>query len=670
MKKATVDEKALVVRKALDQALDSRGRLQTKYYPKALDQGDGSNNREASQVVDLGHWLKVMVGEYREEQSHRRAAIRLMFSTAGSTALMAMAGEGGGGGGGDATEKAGGGQDSNVDVSEGGGRGRGTSLDKGQLSAVLMDVAQLCSMMRTLNATVCTHDMVALYRDAFEHGDGHVDIDSFLRAAESRQFFSSCLRLPTCLGSEFQSDMPLSQCADIGAVVNFHYTVFKPKMEAIHATLPSVVQDRLGRSLRELQVALSESANGLEIDGRRPLCAYRRVLDLLLHVRMLERERQGESVSARRGGVKRAKAVVRGIETELTHLEAILRSGEGDTKLTVELLRTKLCAVRVQRTWRRKLLGLLMPSSLRGYMGPHYGNGKSGVKHRKFVHSLEWTLRAVDTFLFERLHVLNLEAGGSDGSSHSKLSTAEFCYVSSLQWIGNRALSEVFVHDFFANLRNFMLRHPRIRLFALFCGIVATGEKQEIGTAGGGFPSSHDDEALFWGDITDRTRSVPNYVSLFASTPHAEKFLLQAVQVLRQNPMPAPVLTSEGAPVTDEDLQRAAPRQFLPVQKSGFVPNTLIPAGQETKTLFSWVEVGHAKRVLQYMLYHGGLHPHDVEKAVARVSLLATKPGCYDQTMIGGTGLAEKDDVGVKIVKTDSILYILVDEWRKETERR
>jgi hypothetical protein len=644
MKKGSVEEKALIVRKALDQAVEARGRVMQKYLPRKP--ADSEANREASQVVDMGHWLKIMVAEYREEQSHRRAAIRLMFSTAGSGALVEN---------GEGADKAA--QETADGVT--------ANMDKGQLSAVSMDIAQLCSMMVTLNSKVPTHEMVALYRDAFENGDGHVDIESFLKAAESRQFFSSCLRLPTFLGSEFQSDISLAQCADIGSVVNFHYTVFKHKIEEMLTTVPGVVQDRIIESQNELQVALSESANGMEIDGRRPLCAYRRVLDVLMHVRLMERERRGEYMTAQLDGVTRSDAMVRGIEAELTHIEDILGGGSGEKKLTIELLRKKLCTIRVQRRWRRRLLHSIMPSNIRSYMGRNYGSGKSGTKKRKELHSLEWTLSVVDVLFAERVQLLN--CGDPDGRSSAQLSTCEFCYVSILQRIGNRALGELFVHDFFINLNHFVTQHPRIRLFALLCGIVV--EPKKDGGNARVRSGDNDDEALFWDDIMERAHASPDYVSLFSASPSVEKFYLVALQVLRQNPAPAPVLTAEGTPFSDAEIQ-AAPKPKLPLQKTGLFPNTLVPSGQETKTLISWVEVGHAKLVLQYVLYHGGLHIQDVEKAVARVSLLVQKPGIYDSSMIGGSGLDEKDDIEVKIVKTDSILYIVVDEWRKETERR
>ena len=106
--------------------------------------------------VEVGGLLRGLLQEYREEQAHRRAAIRLMFQTAMNPGT----------------------KDEDDD-------------DEAAAVVAAVDMQQFSAMVESLHSKVTPGMVSALYRDAYDLGDEEVSFDSFMKAAEKRQFLVS-----------------------------------------------------------------------------------------------------------------------------------------------------------------------------------------------------------------------------------------------------------------------------------------------------------------------------------------------------------------------------------------------------------------------------------------------------------------------------------------------
>lgn len=372
MAKATSEERQVVLKKTMERATDADGKVPPE---KVLRE-----NGEPAKVVDLYFWLTVMLKEYREEQAHRRAAVRLMFNTASSGALT-------GGVGAKDKKKSG----------SGGGDKKGKD---GEEEAPTLDMQQFCAMVLTLNQRSSAGEVAALFRDAFDLGNGQVTYESFMGAAERCQFFSACLRLPAFLGCAHVSELDQDQQFLLGSVVHRHVTFFQQNVNLTSMQLPLAVRMQLASLQADLAETLCEGpkGNSLDIDGRRPLCAYRRILDLLMHVRMVWREDSGEP--------GRADAVYRA-DHELTAMENVLSDFSPNTSQSFwEILRMRVATVRVQRKWRARLRrDEGVPLSMRKYMNTSYCNGQDKVKKRRALRSAAWTLGFVHLLYAAKMQV-------------------------------------------------------------------------------------------------------------------------------------------------------------------------------------------------------------------------------------------------------------------------
>ena len=248
------------------------------------DGGDGKDGeKEVVRCVEAGGLLRGLLQEYREEQAHRRAAIRLMFQTATNP----------------------GADDDDAEDDD----------DAAAKPEAQVDMQQFISMCESLNSKISIHFIVSLYRDAHEIGNGKVTFDSFMKAAEMRQFFSDCLRLPSFVGAaqppllsvaedklllpdnlSAQAPKMMSEAsrAMLAAVVSRHAKLFEQTITAAGESLTGLSRTRLSSLLSALNQDLDKAGSGPAPDGRRPLCAYRRVLDLLIYSRMERREASGE----------------------------------------------------------------------------------------------------------------------------------------------------------------------------------------------------------------------------------------------------------------------------------------------------------------------------------------------------------------------------------------
>lgn len=158
--------------------------------------------------VDLGTFLRIMLLEYREEQAHRRAALRLMFDTA----VAAIEGE---------KEQYGGRPgEARDDAARRRARKEAKRWEAGgfagpTFSGTSVDFPQVLKIVKNIHSMVTVVEAAALYRDAYTLGNGGVNYESFLAAAEQRQLFSACLRLPAAYGSNKLHPLSNSQASHL-----------------------------------------------------------------------------------------------------------------------------------------------------------------------------------------------------------------------------------------------------------------------------------------------------------------------------------------------------------------------------------------------------------------------------------------------------------------------
>jgi hypothetical protein len=147
-----------------------------------------------------------------------------------------------------------------------------------------VDLQQLTSIIESLNPQSEPWDAVRIYRMAHEHGRGNVTYESFTVAATRVNFFSRCLRLPVHYGSALTNDMSMLQCAQLGEVVRKHAALVGTMVEEFAYQF---LNEEDASKLRRLYGDVcDELAKGkLVLDGRRALCAQRRLLEFMLRRR-------------------------------------------------------------------------------------------------------------------------------------------------------------------------------------------------------------------------------------------------------------------------------------------------------------------------------------------------------------------------------------------------
>ena len=349
--------------------------------------------------VDVFHWLKLMLQEYREEQAHRRAAVRLMFQTA-------TTGEN-----------------------------------------PFMDMEQFTSLIMSLNMW-CPPPMIAtLYRNAYEIGSGSVSLESFTKAAESAQFYSSCLALP------FQITKDSNQNR-LGSIVHQQMAVCESNLIDLIETFPIQVQLTCRRVLGEL-TSVFLTGKGSSIDGSAAIHLFRQLLDECLQVQVIAEDRFSSTHQ---------------IETQL---QSLLKFLVDTTQLqSLDKTRQHLAATRIQRAFRTRLsTDQGVPLSLRKHMHIGYGSGKTGFRERRALRPVFWIRNTVA----ELILIYCLEK--------PSIGLTEFIYQYYLTRLGSRWEGEKFVHDVFVNVRAHISKSSyRLVLFCQLCGIGDTPDDSFFAT--------------------------------------------------------------------------------------------------------------------------------------------------------------------------------------------
>ena len=144
----------------------------------AVDSQDRIKDPASPRCVDLFLWLRIIMAMYRQDQVHRRAAVRLMFETAVSGVITIHR------------------------PLYGDGRNPETETKTVSGKPPRVDFPQLLSILRTLDESIDCHEAAAIFRDAHESSDGKVCTLFFpLHSALGAQSFTSNLVLLYCLYS-------------------------------------------------------------------------------------------------------------------------------------------------------------------------------------------------------------------------------------------------------------------------------------------------------------------------------------------------------------------------------------------------------------------------------------------------------------------------------------
>lgn len=233
---------------------------------------DQDNDPPQEQFVDANLWVELMMMEYKEEQTHRRAAIRLMFQTATATSFAVAAYNG------NTNERAQG----------------------GSANASTMDMEQFRIMIRALNDELPSHMTATLFRNAYDRGNGAVNFESFMDAAESAQFFSSCMRLdsPASSIARLAGDphsptvAVLSTSSRAASMVHKFFTILRKELTATIAAQPLWSRSMTDFLSYEISSSLMDG-EGTFSDGLRLLTSFHRLIDSLMLAKLVKHEITG-----------------------------------------------------------------------------------------------------------------------------------------------------------------------------------------------------------------------------------------------------------------------------------------------------------------------------------------------------------------------------------------
>lgn len=403
-------------------------------------------------IIDINVCLRVLLQEYRDEQAHRRAALRVMFGCA-------------------------------------------SSGPEEQIFNKVVDLGQMVTIVQTLNSRAGPAEAVTLYRMAYEIGRGKVNIDAFTQAANRLNFFTDCLRLPSHFGTEAPNTLSAAQCAQLGTIVRKQMALIRPIVDTFLQRLDPPARRQLQHLVYDVADELERG--GVQLDGRRALCAIRRLLFFLVGERNGHRELFGEQ--DRTGDV----AVVNA-KRELEVLCTILRDfNKDDREERMEELQLKSSAARIQKKWRarqelapnvphgmRKLLsacfepGIIIEIPSHAKMGPASPSSpqqsksqateaqpKEGEAEAKVRRRLLRAPALPEQFVLVFLEDVYRFKVNLDTMIGQTMTLEEAVHGTAMSLFGIRVFAERFIHDFFFSVHQHAKANLRIRLFARFTGV-------------------------------------------------------------------------------------------------------------------------------------------------------------------------------------------------------
>lgn len=278
------DERPLVF--LTPEQMGIKGDMFGRKKPHRRHTDDDEEESDPPQFIDAHLWVELMMLEYKEEQAHRRAAIRLMFQTATASVTNGEIG----------------------------------SMAIGATNGATMDMEQFRVMVRTLNDETPAFVVATLFRNAYTKGNGVVTFDAFMEAAETSQFFSTCMRLESpasCLArlaSSFSKVVSSSTSPMLTAVatssraaflVEKLFTILRHELATMVAALPlwtRSVTDELVYDISSTLMGSDDGNGGGSVaftDGMRLLASFHRLIEYLQLVKLVRREVTGEAVSSK-----------------------------------------------------------------------------------------------------------------------------------------------------------------------------------------------------------------------------------------------------------------------------------------------------------------------------------------------------------------------------------
>ena len=399
------------------------------------------------QCVDMALWLRVLTHLYREEQAHRRAAVRLMFETAlaGTIAVHAP------------------------DYGEGRVPETPERNDDPNAPPSCVDLPQFVAIVRTLLPDASTCYAAHLYREAHEASMGKVNYEVFLETCEKQRFFAKALALPHHARAPRDFPLPQKERRQLGAVVHVRERMMRGLMDRVENTLSDHAKSRCKflRKQFDTSIELAQDNSVGDVDGLQPLAAYRRLLQLCLDHRLRSYELgndypegTGEGGFGQRLSWRQLTPgdFVVTILRELRCLELVLVDfHEPESWTMVARLQTTLAVARVSKSWkRRQQLEHGAPQSVRLRMRKGYMSGRGGIKEREIRRPSTDVLARVG-LLYEWLFSLDLDFVDVVHGYH-------------LQRFGLASLAERELHDLFLNCRERAGVLPRLRVFCLLTG--------------------------------------------------------------------------------------------------------------------------------------------------------------------------------------------------------
>ena len=366
--------------------------------------------QSGSKMIDLSTVIKLLMREYGKEQSHRRAAVRMMFETC----------KGGGG-------------EENREV----------------------DLPQLEQIVNVLDEEADAMTAPSLYRMACEFGKGKLTYRSFMKAAQRMQFLTKCLRLPPHYGSESVAGISEQEQRGILDAVRLSWALNK---DFVYETMQSggALDAEIG-ALEDLLEEMKGSGSGN--DAIRALCCIRRIYRALLLHRFNDRELSGEPAEMENKGNL--------VQKELVAYVSVLRDFKPNVaRDALDKAKTIACARKMQRRWRNfvvfnPIVGVprgVRQTVLSKKFDPRVlvTSGRSKRLPRNPAWGLDLVLRTI-----EAVYAQVVMRSSSIAASVFRLMMMNFPV---------RVIAERLVHDFFVNVHRFAGKHPRVKLFARFAG--------------------------------------------------------------------------------------------------------------------------------------------------------------------------------------------------------
>ncbi|ETM01944.1 hypothetical protein L917_01524 [Phytophthora nicotianae] len=429
------------------------------------DETIDGNLQEPLHFVDANLWVELMMLEYKEEQAHRRAAIRLMFQTATSAAAAAS--------------------DSVAEMS---------------LSAMLginyasMDMEQFRAMVHTLNDEIPSFMVATLFRNAYTRGNGTVNFDSFMDAAEAAQFFSTCMRLESpssvvsrIFGHPFsRSPVLMTPSSRAAFIVSRFFAILGNDISSTIEQLPLWTRSMTDSLAYEISSTLLEGGYS---DGIRLLTLFQRLIDNLGVAKLIRRETTGCLFSS---------SDLHNIEKALTGLLDFARQREkSSVELLIDAVRQKLSVRRVQMKFRRRLKqDQGAPLVMRTLMHRRYGSGPLNYRQRRAERPVIWLRLVISLILRQSMQSTHISAvlgelSSISGAFHAGRSSplqltvssslnggigptpkpvfVELIYDFFLERLGARCEAERMIHDVFANCRSLVRTDSLALLFSHLC---------------------------------------------------------------------------------------------------------------------------------------------------------------------------------------------------------